>query len=73
MNHLSFSVSTADIAAAIDNDGGAFADLFNEIVRDGPVSPRFQVEFAEALDTDGRGLLVQLLEAVKGHDAAEGA
>lgn len=72
MNYLSFSVSTADIASSIDTDGDAFAELFNEIVREGPVSPRFLVDFAANLDSDGRGFLLQLLEGVKGHDAEEG-
>lgn len=73
MNYLSFSISTADIANQFDgNEGEAFAELFNEIVRDGPMPARFLVDFAENLDTDGRCFLLQLLEGVKGHDAEGG-
>lgn len=72
MKFLSLSVDTSDIARAIDGDGDTFADLFNELVLEGPVSTQFQVDFAEALNDDGRGLLKQLLDAVVGRDAAKG-
>lgn len=72
MNYLSFSVSSADIAGSLSGDGDAFAELMNEIVREGPASPRFLVDFAAGLDEAGRALLVQLQEAVDGHDAEGG-
>jgi hypothetical protein len=70
MAFFSLTVDTDDVALALRDEGGNFADLLNEIVRDGPVSTTFQVEFAAALDEGGRGLLKQLLDAVVGHDAA---
>ena len=72
MTYLSFSISVSDIANRFEGEGEAFAELFNEVVREGPASPRFLVDFAETLDEDGRGFLLQLLEGVKGHDAEEG-
>lgn len=72
MKFLSVPCDTSDIASAIDGDGETFADLFNELALRGPVSPAFQVEFADTLDDDGRKLLEQLLEAIKGHDAEGG-
>lgn len=72
MAFFSLSVDTDDVALSLRDEGGHLADLLNEIVRDGPVTTAFQVEFAEALGESGRGLLKQLLDAVVGHDAAEG-
>jgi hypothetical protein len=69
MAFFALSVDTDDVALSLRDEGGNFADLLNEIVRDGPVSTAFQVEFAAALDEGGRGLLKQLLDAVVGHDA----
>lgn len=72
MTYLSLSIPVSDIANQLDGEGEAFAELFNEMVREGPASPRFLVDFAENLDSEGRGFLLQLLEGVKGHDAEEG-
>ena len=73
MTYLSLTISVADIANEFDgNEGESFAELFNEIVREGPMPSRFLVDFAENLDSEGRGFLLQLLEGVKGHDAKEG-
>lgn len=72
MAFFSLTVDTDDVALSLRDEGGHLADLMNEIVREGPVTTAFQVEFAAALDEDGRGLLKQLLDAVVGHDAAEG-
>ena len=73
MTYLSLSISISDIANQFDgHEGEAFAELFNEIVRDGPMPAGFLVDFAEHLDSEGRGFLLQLLDGVKGYDAEEG-
>lgn len=68
MAFFSLTVDTDDVALSLRDEGGHVADLLNEIAREGPVTTTFQVEFAAALDEDGRGLLKQLLDAVVGHD-----
>ncbi len=73
MAFFSLTVDTDDVALSLRDEGGQFADLLNEIVRDGPASSAFQVEFAAALDEGGRGLLKQLLDAVVGHDRQSAA
>ncbi|WP_100965529.1 hypothetical protein [Bosea sp. FBZP-16] len=73
MAFFSLTVDTDDVALSLRDEGGQFADLLNEIVRDGSVSIAFQVEFAAALDEGGRGLLKQLLDAVVGLDRQSAA
>lgn len=68
MAYFGLTVDTEEVAFALRDEGGHVADLLNEMVREGPVSVTFQVEFAAALDEGGRGLLKQLLDAVVGHD-----
>ena len=72
MKYLSLSVSTDDISSGLYGDGDVLADLFNEIALHGPLSERVAKEFAEHLDSDGRGLLKQLGDAVSADDAEEG-
>lgn len=64
-SHISISIGLNEVANNIGNDGDLLADLVNEIgyYADGDLGSRVLAEFAEALNDDGRKVLVQLATA----------
>lgn len=63
--YLSVAVGTHEIAGQIADDGSMIASLINDVGYSVGGDPRRSVlaEFAEALDDDGRKVLVQLATA----------